>query len=405
MRYLGCKTILLDWIEALVKDLGIRGGVFADLFAGTTAVAQHFKALGFQLITSDIMSFSYAFQQAYIATNELPRFERLRASSELGKEWFAPREEMGGLMTGQGMRQGVLPLAEVQPYTALAGVIAFLNHLEPEKGFLYTHYTLEGTAAANMQYRRQYFSAANAGKLDAIRSRIESWRTRGLLTESEYYLLVTAVIEAASSVSNTAGTYGAFLKDWDQRALKSLVLVPPQVVPSTFKHRVFLRDANELVREITCDVLYLDPPYNQRQYAAYYHLLDTIARWDQPRIYGKTGRRPYLHQLSRYCTPEAATALAELVRDARCEHLLMSYNDEGLLSRQEILDILATRGQPQFYEYDYRRYSSHAASRDAACPRPLAIDTLIIEAQGTETQNKKASRAVKEWMFYVHVER
>jgi adenine-specific DNA-methyltransferase len=120
---------------------------------------------------------------------------------------------------------------------------------------------------------------------------------------------------------------------------------------------VFNRDANELIREIECDVLYLDPPYNHRQYGANYHVLETIAAYDNPRLTGVTGMRDYPR--SRYCQPQVAVeALEDLVRRAQTKHILLSYNDEGVLNLEDVRRILSLRGEPRTFETAYNRFKA-----------------------------------------------
>jgi adenine-specific DNA-methyltransferase len=365
LRYLGCKTLLLDWIGKVVSDLGVSQGTFADLFTGTTTVAQHFKTKGFQLITSDTMYFSYAFQHTYIASSCLPKFEK------------------------------VLTLPTVCEYTrtikqtsdSIAVVVSYLNQLSGKESFIFENYSPEGNI-----HKRQYFTSYNARKVDAIREQIDLWRQANLLNDSEYFLLLTSLIEAVSDISNTAGTYGAFLKHVDDRALKPLNLMIPNVLEDSLGHKVFCEDANQVVKRIECDVLYVDPPYNRRQYAAYYHLLDTIAKWDKPNVKGKTGRRPYAEQRSRYSTVEAEQALTELVRDANCKHILISYNDEGRLSRETILKVLSLRGKPSLFENDIRRYSSQATGNNSE----VSISSDV-------TTPPAKSKKVTELLFHVEI--
>lgn len=365
MRYLGCKTLLLDWIDKTVSDLGVSSGTFADLFTGTTTVAQHFKSKGFRLITSDIMYFSYAFQHTYIASLKLPNFEKVLGLPQLCD-----------------YRQTINPETKNVDI-----IIYYLNELEGRNGFIFKHFCADGS-----NNERMYFTSENARKVDAIREQIEGWRYSELLNDEEYFLLITSLIEAVSDISNTAGTYGAFLKHLDGRALKPLTLVTPIILEDSKSHRVFCEDANQLVKRIECDILYIDPPYNRRQYAAYYHLLDTIARWDKPEIKGKTGRRPYNDQRSRYSTIEAEQALTELVMDANCKHILISYNDEGRLNRETILRILSRRGKPTLFENNIRRYSSKAIGKEL-----LGIED--VDPMGA-TKGKK----VTEFLFHVEVD-
>jgi adenine-specific DNA-methyltransferase len=128
-----------------------------------------------------------------------------------------------------------------------------------------------------------------------------------------------------------------------------------------------MRDANELIEEVECDVLYLDPPYNHRQYGANYHVLETIAAYDHPELRGVTGMRDYPR--SRYCKPSGARgALEHLITSARARHILMSYNDEGVLSLEEIRRILSLRGEPKTFSHAYSRFkadSNREYKRDA----------------------------------------
>ncbi|MGI8586453.1 MAG: DNA adenine methylase [Chloroflexia bacterium] len=313
MRYIGSKENLLGLIDRTVSEHGIAGGVFCDLFAGTTVVGRHFKRQGYRVISNDLMEYSYVFGKAYIENNaEVDRLEQL---------------------------------------------LAYLNSLPPVRDFMFDNYSDEGTASA--EFRRMYFSAANAGKIDAIRCRIAGWARERAVSEAGCYVLLASLLEAVPGVSNTTGTYGAFLKYWEARSQKPLTLTLPPLVCSEGRHEVHRRDANALAREIECDVLYLDPPYNSRQYATNYHILETVALWDYPAVYGKSGLRPYQGEKSAYCrTDGALAALRDLVGDARCRLLLLSYNSEGIMPHEAICDILAQRGSLTVTEQTYRRYRS-----------------------------------------------
>ena len=143
-----------------------------------------------------------------------------------------------------------------------------------------------------MKYKRQYLSDVNGKKVDAVREQIETWRRDEFIAEDEYYILLLSLLEAISKVTNISGTYGAYLKDWDPRTNNALTLEPFLPIPSDREHIVYQEDANSLIEQIECDILYIDPPYNARQYITNYHLLETIARYDNPSVYGKTGTTP-----------------------------------------------------------------------------------------------------------------
>jgi adenine-specific DNA-methyltransferase len=237
--------------------------------------------------------------------------------------------------------------------TALASpveqILTLLNSLEGAPGFIANNYGPAGD--------RFYYSIENAEKTDAIRQTIEQWLNQKIISKLEYFYLLASLLEAIDQVANTASVYGAFLKKFKASALRPLILKPLALSNHVAGCEVHQRNANELIREIECDVLYLDPPYNHRQYGANYHVLETIAAYDSPQLKGVTGLRDYPR--SQYCqTKKAAEALADLIVSARAKHILLSYNDEGVISREEIKHILGLRGKPKTFEQKYSRFKA-----------------------------------------------
>ena len=313
-----------------------RKGVFCDLFAGTHSVAAHFKKLGFQIISNDLLYFAYVFGRALIQSNDKPAFSKLRS---------IPCVSPSGLFDG------------METYLR---VLSYLNQLEEASdGFVFNAYCPGG----NNEFKRQYLSDKNGKKVDAIRKRIEEWRQQNLIDEDEYYILLLSLLEAVSKITNISGTYGAYLKDWDARTYKELTLEPITPIPSNKEHVVYQQDANRLIEQIMCDILYIDPPYNTRQYITNYHLLETIARYDNPAVYGKTGLRPYSDtEKSAYCSQAACLrTFAALISRARAKHIIVSYNSEGIMSKSEILGVLSEKGEmPKWIPIDYRRFKSNS---------------------------------------------
>ena len=336
MRYIGSKLNLLSHIEEIVDNLGIKEGIFCDLFAGTACVASHFKRRGFQVISNDLLELSYAFQQALIANNEAPTFAGVA-------------ETLGDVPNDS------LPL-DPSPYDR---VVAWLNFLPGKKGFIFHNYCPSG----NNEYGRQYLSDRNGQKVDAIRQQIQQWHDAGEITENEFYLLLLPLLEGTSKIANISGTYGAYLKHWDPRTYKDLSMVPVQTIRSDMPHQVFRQDANRLIKAIACDILYLDPPYNTRQYLANYHLLETVARYDDPALHGKTGLRDYeAGEKSAYCSKsDCYRVFQDLIERADARYILVSYNNEGILSRDELMSILSLRGEPHCNSsIGYRRFKSNS---------------------------------------------
>lgn len=315
MKYIGNKTRLLDFIHDSMKDSCVpSSGIFIDIFSGTTSVAQYFKKLGYSIISNDFMTYSYVFQRAYIKSNLLPKFICL-----------------GGLKIEE--------------------VLHILNSLKPIKGYAFNNYAPSGIN------KRQYFSNDNAMMIDAIRDQIETWKNKHKINQEEFYILLACLIDAADFVANMSGTYGAYLKIWRSMALKKIELKVPKIFNNKIDNQVFQEDSNILVRKIKGDIIYIDPPYNARQYAPNFHVLESIAVWDKQDLKGKTGLRDYSSQKSLYSLKGSCTNIFEdLVKNINAKFIVLSYNNEGIISRENILQILESRGQVMEYKLNYRRF-------------------------------------------------
>jgi adenine-specific DNA-methyltransferase len=334
MRYLGNKKSLLHFIDEVLdghKAVSRRDAPLCvcDPFTGTTSVARHLKRREWRVISGDIMAYSYALQHAYIGLNESPPFAGLVAAGALDPDLYKT--------------------------VPLQWAISHLNNLPGVEGYFYRTYSPAGGDG------RRFFTAGNALRIDAIRHEINGWWEKGWLTEPERYVLVAALIEAVSKTANVAGTYAAYLKHWDPRAHKPLMLAVPQVVHSAQEHSVNMTDANELARGQECDLLYVDPPYNSRQYSTNYHLLETLALGDEPETKGVAGLRVNNDKRSPYCRAgKAEESLAELVGESKARWILVSYNSEGIIPHERIVEILAQRGNVEVYDCEYRRFRSDA---------------------------------------------
>jgi len=333
MRFIGCKNNILSNIYDFIKKKNIAGKTFCDIFSGTTCVATFFKDKDYKVISNDALYFSYVLQKAYIENNKYPSFAKL--SNNLNIE---DREN-----------NKIAPLKTI---------INYLNNLEGRKGFIYKNYSHEGTA--KKKARRMYFSGENASKIDAIRQKIEEWDKKKLLAKNEYFILLASLIEAVPFVSNISGTYGAFLKHWDPRARKKLTLSVPKIYSNKSNNKAYNVDGVKLAKNTKCDILYLDPPYNNRQYVPNYHVLETIALYDNPLVKGVTGMRDYQKQKSQFCRRETAkNALRDIAQNGKYKHLILSYNNEGIMQDSDIKEALSTVGNVEKEFIEYRRFKSH----------------------------------------------
>lgn len=354
INYIGSKLSLLDEIRGMLRAHGAASGTFLDVFSGTSIVAQMARLEGFTVLANDWQAYSFMLQRAFLEADGYPAFAALLAAEPAIAEAPADRPRPSF---------GLAPApAAVGP---LARILAYLEDLPPTEGPFFHAYCEGGDAG------RAYFSRANGARCEAIRDRIEAWRERGLLDAAEHAVLVASVLETMDMVANTASVYGAYLKQVKKTAQAPLVLRVPRLAPADGKpHHAYNEDAVALVRRLAAttpiDVLYVDPPYNHRQYHANYHVLETIARWDlatfEPR--GKTGLRPGDDQRSPFCSRRhVARAFADLIGHAGARHVLVSYNDEGLLPEAELRAILTAKaagGPVEFKKLPYKRFRADA---------------------------------------------
>lgn len=187
----------------------------------------------------------------------------------------------------------------------------------------------------------------------------ENWKKKKLINENEYYFLFASLLEAIDKVANTASVYGAFLKQLKKSAQKTLILKPADYHLNEQDHDVFNEDINTLITKTSHDVVYLDPPYNHRQYSGNYHILETIAKYDSPRLKGKTGMRNCSAQKSSYCSrSDVKNAYKDLISKIDAKYIFLSYNDEWLMSLEDIREIMSTKGEYGMFTQSYNRFKA-----------------------------------------------
>jgi adenine-specific DNA-methyltransferase len=379
MRLIGNKTRLLSEIERFLRDRGIAGGTLIDIFSGTASVSRHFKALGFRILANDRLSACYTKAVQAVEVSRPPAFESLEKK-------YAPLLRSRAFRSDLFVHQQTLLAGDAEQQPRRRGRAASLlpleravrlldRHVPPREGLIHRSFSPGGPAG------RMYFTEENARRLDGMLEFLRENHLEGVLGHEELHVLLSSVIDAADRVANISGTYGAYLKRWQANALAPLSLRLPDIVPSPFENRAHQEDSNELIRRLQGDVLYVDPPYNKRQYAANYHVLDVIAeypRLDDPpayeaRLYGKTGLRPWKDLRSAYSVPpsprtkgdDALGAMTDLILASRADHVLVSYNEEGLLTREELGAILSRFSGARSFDFEndmrtvlYKRFRS-----------------------------------------------
>lgn len=301
-RYIGSKARLVEVLGAHIgRPCG--SGWFVDPFCGTGAVTEIAARLGWSVRLNDHLLSSVTIAAA-----------RLVGAEDV------PFRKFGGY----------------------AGAIERLNALTPVEGFIWREYSPASTAVVG--FERRYFTEANAGRIDAMRARIRAWREAGDIAEAEERLILADLLGAANAVANIAGTYGCFLSKWQVQAQNALQLHPRRLLRRHVEVEVSVADASE-VDVSANDLVYLDPPYTKRQYAAYYHVLETIAVGDEPRVEGVAGIRPWKSKASDFCyKTRALGAISNLVARMPAERVLLSYSDEAHVPISSLTGALSQLG-------------------------------------------------------------
>ena len=343
MRYIGNKTKLLDKLERLLVKKGLtkKGMIFCDLFAGTCTVGDYFKDR-YEIIANDTLYTSYVISNAKLKYKNT-FFQNLG---------FDPFDYFNNIDSSN--------------YTT---------------GFCYNNFapTVSG---------RQYFSDENAKLIDLIRNTIDEWFDTKKIDENEKYYLIGSLLESVSKVSNVAGVYSAYLKIWDPRAIKKMEFIPIETSSSNSKclNEVYIEDVNDLIPKIKGDILYLDPPYTPTQYISQYHVLETIAKNDNPETHGVGAHRDNGNQISTWCKKGLVhEEFEKLIANAQFKHIIFSYSDAGIMSKEYIEKVLKRYSKDGTYEFKEISFFKYKSTRAVA----------------REIKENTVNKAHYEWLFYI----
>ncbi len=307
-RYIGNKYKLIEWIFSIL-DKECRGRSFTDIFAGTGVVAaiagKHFD----EIILNDFLYSNYAIYKAFF-----------------DKGNWSPDK--------------------------INSVIKNYNNINGED--LDDNYF-------SINFGGKYFSKNSAKIIGFVRDNIEE--NRDNLTEREYNMLISSLLYSVDKIANTVGHYDAYFK---KELIEDNFFMRP-IDPIEVKSiSIFREDANLLAKRIQTDIVYIDPPYNSRQYSRFYHILETLTKWDKPRLHG-VALKPEPENMSDYCRVSAKSRFAELVNDINAKYLVVSYNNtydsksnssQNKITLAEIKNILTKRGKTKIFEKDYRHFNA-----------------------------------------------
>lgn len=309
-RYLGNKFKLLDFIAKVVSENCSDISTVADIFAGTGAVASAFANK--TISTNDLLYSNYLCNIAWFGNETV----RLHFLEELINEYNRN--------------------------------IAF------EKNYMTDNFS------------DTYFSNKDCSKIGVVREDIKQKYLVGIINDRERAILVTSLIYAMDKIANTCGHYDAWHRG---TTFKRHLILPMLNVPVENKqnNRCFNENANELVRHIQADLIYLDPPYNSRQYSDTYHLLENVARWQKPTVYGVARKMDRQNLKSDYCTTRATIAFEDLITHCHCKYILLSYNNmaskgnarsNARISDEDILRILNSKGDVKIFTKQYKAFNA-----------------------------------------------
>lgn len=307
-RYIGSKYKLTEWIFSIILK-ECKGTSFTDIFAGTGVVsavaAKHFK----KIILNDFLYSNYAIYKAFF-----------------GKGYWNQKK--------------------------INSIIKDYNNINVED--LDDNYF-------SKNFGGKYFSKNTAKIIGFIRENIEENKKN--LTEKEYLILLSSLLYSADKIANTVGHYDAYRKKKsveDDFFMRSIDPIDVEDV------KIFREDANFLARKIETDIVYIDPPYNSRQYSRFYHVLETLTKWDKPKLYG-VALKPDPENISDYCKVSAKSRFSELVNDIKAKYLVVSYNNtynsksnssRNKITLEDIKDILSKRGKTKVFEKNYRHFNA-----------------------------------------------
>lgn len=313
-RYIGSKTSLLEHINDAVMDhYDNYDFVFMDPFGGTGVVADYFANKGSKVIVNDLLFSNYVAYQAWLSNDP-----------------YSP--------------------------TIIREKIEEYNNVDPHG--IQSNYFSD-------TFGGKYYGVNDAKKIGQIREMIEF--SKNSLTEREYFILLSSLLYAADKIAHTCGHFESYLKGTPPKE-KGVHLEYPAIVKKKRDSDIYCEDANCLVKKVSADVVYIDPPYNARQYINFYHVLENLARWEKPTEFeGDSMKFKRNHLKSDYSKAKAPLVFEDLINSIDANLIVVSYNNtyaarstasNNKISENEIIKILSKKGKVSIREIDYKFFNA-----------------------------------------------
>lgn len=318
-RYIGNKSKLLKFIDDTIKKEKIEFTTFGDVFSGTGVVAEYFLNKGKDIYVNDLLFSNYVVYKALLSNEQFSE-EKIKM------------------------------------------IIDEYNKIDSEN--LEENYFSDNFSGNYYQYN-------DAKKIGFVREDIENKYINKEINEREYYILISCLLYSMDKISNTVGHYESFLNR--EPEYKNLKISYMNIKDYNAESYIYNEDANELVKKIKVDVMYIDPPYNARQYANFYHLLENVARWKKPKVYNKAKKMERKSIMSEYCKANAKAVFEDLIKHINARYVIVSYNNTytakstssiNSIKYEDMMEILEKKGDVRVYETDYKFFNSGKTNLD-----------------------------------------
>ena len=312
-RYIGSKARMLNFIDEVIKKEKIEFSSFFDLFGGTGIVGDYFNNQKTKVYVNDLLKSNYLSYLAWFGNDKLDKKK-------------------------------------------LEDIINKYNSLKNLKDNYFS-----------INFGDTYFSKNNCKRIGYIREDIENKYLNNEINTRERAILITSLLYAMDKIANTVGHYDAYRKNGDLDKKLELCMLDLKSNTNNKNNKIFNEDANELVRNIKADIVYIDPPYNSRQYSDAYHLLENVATWEKQEVFGVAKKMKRNGIKSKYCSVSAPLAFKDLIENINAKYIIVSYNNMGTkgagrsqakISDEDIMNVLSSKGKVKIYETDFNQFNT-----------------------------------------------
>lgn len=308
-RYTGSKYKLSSWIVDLIMN-NCEGKSFCDLFAGTAIISKLMLNNSNEIFINDFLFSNEVIYKAF--------FEQKKYDANVINKY---RDVFNAVDSNS------------LPY----------NYMSENFG-------------------NKFFSFNDAKKIGYIRESIDQLSG---INDKEKNILIASLLYSADKSANTVGHYDAYIKGKIIPDSFSFELIKPYEFKNKTIH-IFREDANTLAKKINCDIVYIDPPYNSRQYSRFYHVLENITKWEKPKLYGEAFK-PHPENMSEYCRSSATKVFSDLISSLKCKYIVVSYNNtynskssssQNKITLEDIKGVLDKKGKVTVFEKSHQFFNA-----------------------------------------------